>query len=301
MTTMGKFHTINATNISSALSNSTRQYLVGNLKFPQQLEFISDTRVEVGITSYDEPSTEAAHKHAVATEYQYMLSGWTQYLDTETNEIFEFKQGDFFAIFPNTSYAQKSKKGTKILFIKVPSINDKETMEMSPAVISWLNTTLKTVRKDYYHDNNAPSANSIHPAAAAAIINERQEILMLKRADNGKWTMPGGTMEFGESLLQCAVREVEEETGLKICLSDVIGTYTDPDIRIAYSDGEVRQEFTVLYKGECVSGNISLDEESTAWRWIPLNEVSLLPMADSQRKRIEDVVVYSQTGKKRFS
>ena len=123
---------------------------------------------------------------------------------------------------------------------------------------------------------------------------------MLERADNGKWTMPGGTMELGESLSQCAVREVEEETGLAIKLSDVIGTYTDPGIRIEYSDGEVRQEFTVVYRGECVAGSISLDEESTAWKWIPLSEVQNLPMAESQRRRINDVITYFETGEKQF-
>lgn len=297
---MSGFQTIGAANITSVLSTTTRQYLVGNLKRPQQLEFIRDSQVEIGITAYDDFATELAHKHSIATEYQYMLSGWTQYLNLGTNEIFEFKQGDFFAIFPNTSYAQKSKKGTKILFIKVPSINDKELADMSDDVIEWLNAKLKTIRKDHFHDQDAPVANSIHPAAAAAIVNERQEILMLERADNGKWTMPGGTMELGESLSQCAVREVEEETGLAIKLSDVIGTYTDPGIRIEYSDGEVRQEFTVVYRGECVAGSISLDEESTAWKWIPLSEVQNLPMAESQRRRINDVITYFETGEKQF-
>ena len=99
----------------------------------------------------------------------------------------------------------------------------------------WYDAGLKTVRKDYAHEENMPAANSMRPAAAVALINNRK-ILMLKRTDNGKWTLPGGTMELDESLIECATREVREETGLSIEVTDVIGTYTDPDIRIEYSD-----------------------------------------------------------------
>ena len=68
-----------------------------------------------------------------------------------------------------------------------------------------------------------PKANSMRPAAAVAIIDD-DKILMLKRMDNGKWTMPGGTMELDESLIDCAIREVKEETGLDVQVKEVIGT-----------------------------------------------------------------------------
>jgi 8-oxo-dGTP diphosphatase len=48
------------------------------------------------------------------------------------------------------------------------------------------------------------------------------------------------SLDFGESLTHCAIREVGEETGLQIRITGLIGTYTDPNILIAYDDGEVR-------------------------------------------------------------
>ena len=51
-------------------------------------------------------------------------------------------------------------------------------------------------------------------------------------------------------MTDCAIREVHEETGLQIRITGLIGTYTDPHILIAYSDGEVRQEFTFVYAAE---------------------------------------------------
>ncbi len=300
---MGKFYKINAKEIEDVLSHVSRQYLVGNLSRPQELEFFRDTNLEIGITDYDSYATEPAHRHSQATEYQYMLSGWTQYMDTDTGEVAEYKKGDFYVITKNTSYAQKSKKGTRILFIKVPSINDKEIVTVGQEVSEWLQKRLETVRKDYYHAENAPKANSMVPAAAVAILNKKSEILMLQRKDNGKWTMPGGTMELDESLTGCALREVKEECGLDVSIVDVIGTYTDPDIRVEYSDGEVRREFTVLYFGHLESDedSVVLDAESTKWQWIPLDEVESVQMTNSQRIRIKDVVKYLQNGAKHFT
>ena len=102
-------------------------------------------------------------------------------MDTDTGEVVEYKTGDFYVITQNTSYAQKSKKGTRILFIKVPSINDKEIVTVGHEVSEWLQKRLETVRKDYYHVENALEANSMVPAAAVAILNKQGEILMLQR------------------------------------------------------------------------------------------------------------------------
>jgi len=296
---MGNIITIQNAEIEKVLSNVSRQYLAGNLKKPQELEFVRDEHLEIGITDYDTYTTEVVHYHTEAVEYQYMLSGWTKYMDAETGREYEFKKGDFYCIEKNTIYAQKSKKGTRILFIKVPSINDKTVVDTSDAIKEWYEAGLKTVRKDYAHEAEMPEANSMRPAAAVAIINN-DKILMLKRMDNGKWTLPGGTMELDESLIDCAVREVREETGLDVQVTDVIGTYTDPDIRIEYSDGEVRREFTIVYYGTASNSEVVIDDESSAYAWIPIADVEGYPMAKSQQKRIQDVLSFCKTGEKRM-
>jgi 8-oxo-dGTP diphosphatase len=116
-------------------------------------------------------------------------------------------------------------------------------------------------RRDYFYDPEAPKPNSIRLAAAVALFNSSGNILLLRRKDNDKWTMPGGTLDFGESLTHCAIREVREETGLQIQITGLIGTYTDPHILIAYSDGEVRQEFTFVYAAEIESGGLKIDAD----------------------------------------
>ena len=88
-------------------------------------------------------------------------------------------------------------------------------------------------RRDYFYDPEAPKPNSIRTAAAVALFDSGGNILLLRRKDNDKSTMPGGTLDFGESLADCAIREVREETGLRIRIRGIIGTYTDPHILIA--------------------------------------------------------------------
>lgn len=295
---MGQIIKINNETIKKSLEKSTRQYFAGNLSKPQEIEFVRDERLEIGISSYSEYKHEPTHVHEIATEYQYMISGWTEYMDVETGKIYEFKRGDFFAIMPGTSYAQRVKAGTNILFIKTPSINDKKLVEISEEQQNWLDEKMKTVRTDYYYDLDAPQANAIKPAAAVAILNDKKEILMLHRKDNKKWTMPGGTLELGESMAECALREVREESGLDVKIEDIIGTYTDPNIRVAYSDGEVRQEFTIVYYGIAEEYDVKLDEESSNYVWVSLEEVLNLPLADSQRRRLVDVISYIRTGQK---
>ncbi|WP_318507051.1 NUDIX domain-containing protein [Bacillus sp. T3] len=291
-----KIRLIAKKDIDAALTDSTREYLVGKLARPQKLVHIDDDQIEIGITAYNNFSYEKPHYHTQANEYQYLMSGMTEYLDVETGEVYQFKKGDFYKTPPGVRYAQKSKPGTTIFFIKTPPGNDKQELELTDKVAEWLQSQMKITRSDFTNDPSAPAANSIKPAAAVAIVNDQNEILLLQRRDNGKWTMPGGTMDFGEDLKTCAIREVQEETGYKVEVTDIIGTYSNPKTVIAYSDGEVRQEFAILYRGTITNGHFEMDSESTAYKWIKLEQATQLPMAESQKQRMEDVILYFEQG-----
>ena len=51
-----------------------------------------------------------------------------------------------------------------------------------------------------------------------------------------------GKQEFGETPSQCAIRETEEETGVRAELTGILGVYSDPGHIVSYTDGETRQE-----------------------------------------------------------
>jgi len=100
-------------------------------------------------------------------------------------------------------------------------------------------------------------------------------------------------------LTDCAIREVREETGLQIRITDLMGTYSDPRILIAFTNGEVRQEFTLVYAAQIESGELPIDDESKEAAWVPLSSAVQLPLAKSQRRRLKDVIEY-QTARRTF-
>src|SRR6202048_5028004 len=62
------------------------------------------------------------------------------------------------------------------------------------------NRTAGMARRDYFYDPEAPKPNSIRPAAAVALFDSGGNILLLRREDNDKWRLTGGTSAFGEAL-----------------------------------------------------------------------------------------------------
>ena len=128
---------IRAEIIEQALQKHTRQYLAGNLKQPQTLQHIADARAEFGISDYTAYHWEAAHYHTVTSEYCYILSGTTKYVDLFDGTEHEFRAGDFYILRKNTPYIQKCQAGCRLLFAKVPGINDKISIPMSARMRQW--------------------------------------------------------------------------------------------------------------------------------------------------------------------
>jgi len=63
------------------------------------------------------------------------------------------------------------------------------------------------------------------PVADAAVVDESNRILLIRRADDGLWAMPGGGYDMGETPAQGAVREALEETGYLVEPIDLVGVY----------------------------------------------------------------------------
>lgn len=95
-------------------------------------------------------------------------------------------------------------------------------------------------------------------------------------------------MDIGESIAECARREVREETGLDVELLGIVGIYSDPHHVFAYDDGEVRQEFSICFHARPFSGVLTVSDESHELRYFAAPDIDALPMVESIRLRVTD-------------
>jgi ADP-ribose pyrophosphatase YjhB (NUDIX family) len=142
-------------------------------------------------------------------------------------------------------------------------------------------------RTEHFNDPNAPKPNSIVVAVTAFVQDELGRVLLIQRTDNGLWALPGGAQEFGEYIAETAVRETREEAGVEIEVTSVVGIYTNPNHVVEYSDGEVRQQFSICFRGRYVGGQPTPSDESSEVRWLTRRELGDLAIHPSMRLRID--------------
>lgn len=150
-------------------------------------------------------------------------------------------------------------------------------------------------RIDFLNDPNAPKANALIPAASTITLNGEGKILLQKRADNGFWALPGGVMEIGETIGQAAVRETREETGLEVEPEYIVGIYTDPRRVTVFSDGEIRQQFSICFACRLIGGEIEVSDESTEVGFFSPEEIERLNMLPTIRLRIQHFLEHRGT------
>ncbi|MGN9890580.1 NUDIX hydrolase [Micromonospora sp. L31] len=142
-------------------------------------------------------------------------------------------------------------------------------------------------RTEYYNDPQAPKPNSIVPAVTVFVLDPQDRVLVIRRTDNGLWAIPGGAQDFGEYISDTAVRETKEESGIDVEVTGIVGIYTDPKHVMAYSDGEVRQQFSICFRARYLGGEPTPSSESSEVRWVGRNELDDLPIHQSMRLRID--------------
>jgi ADP-ribose pyrophosphatase YjhB (NUDIX family) len=141
-------------------------------------------------------------------------------------------------------------------------------------------------RIDHYRSPDAPAANSIVVAVTAFVQDENGRLLLIRRTDNDLYAIPGGALELGETLTQTVQREVMEETGIAVEVTGLIGIYSDPDHVIEFTDGEVRQEFSICFRANPTGGEPRTSNESKEVLWVAPSDLDRLKIHPSIRLRI---------------
>lgn len=99
------------------------------------------------------------------------------------------------------------------------------------------------------------NSKQILPAVAAAIFNEKGEVLLQRRKDVNKWCIISGHVEFGETVEAAILREIEEEINLKASIVRFIGVYSSPESQTyIYPDKKI--QYVTSYFEVKLSGSI---------------------------------------------
>jgi 8-oxo-dGTP pyrophosphatase MutT (NUDIX family) len=124
---------------------------------------------------------------------------------------------------------------------------------------------VRTIRRSIGHDL------LMLPTTAFILLNDRDEILLQRRSDNGLWCCPGGTLDLGETVLESARREVLEETGLTVGRCELFGVYSGPELRAEYPNGDRTAVVQYVFVTRDFAGELLHDAESTELRFTPLD------------------------------
>jgi 8-oxo-dGTP pyrophosphatase MutT (NUDIX family) len=124
---------------------------------------------------------------------------------------------------------------------------------------------------------------------------KRKKVLLTKREDNAQWCLPSGGMEPGESASEACIREVLEETGLKIEVVRLIGIYTTPSELIEYQDGTRVQLVALHFEGKVLEGELSLSDETTDYNYFSFEQINNLDLMINHKQRIIDTFSEKRT------
>ena len=106
------------------------------------------------------------------------------------------------------------------------------------------------------------------------IVNEKNQVLLGRRTDNGFWDYPGGSMELGESFEECARREVLEETGLTCGKLEFLMDVSGEDSFYQYPNGDKVYIAGIVYLCRDFSGELKAQEKEVAeQRFFPIDQL----------------------------
>lgn len=131
---------------------------------------------------------------------------------------------------------------------------------------------------------------SIRLGCSAVLLDAGGErVLLTRRSDNGRWCLPGGGVDAGESVAEAIEREVWEETGLRVRATRLLGVYSSPDMLVAYADGNRFQLVALNFAVEQVGGELRLSDETTEYGFFGWDELDAMDIIDPHVVRLRDV------------
>ncbi len=128
-----------------------------------------------------------------------------------------------------------------------------------------------------------------HPIVGVGAVILRQGKLLLEKRGNeparGKWSIPGGVVELGESLEDAVIRETMEETGLDVEAPRLIDVVDQVDLDEA---GRVKYHFVIVdYLLKIKGGEPKAGSDADELQWVALDDVETYNLTASFRRFFE--------------
>jgi 8-oxo-dGTP diphosphatase len=116
-------------------------------------------------------------------------------------------------------------------------------------------------------------------SVAGIVVNDRGQVLVIRRADNGHWEPPGGVLELGESFERGVVREIHEETGVRVTVDRLTGVYKNMTQAVV----------ALVFRCTAVGDTTRTTDEATSVQWLE-PEVVIRLMDPAYAVRITDAL-----------
>ena len=118
------------------------------------------------------------------------------------------------------------------------------------------------------------------------ILNDNQEVLLVRRSDNGLWALPGGCQDLDETPGECAVRECKEETGYDITVNRLSGVFSSLNYEYIHYPWKENVFTHILFSGTVTGGSSTPSEETSEVAWFPKSE--LPTFSDGHEGRVRE-------------
>jgi 8-oxo-dGTP diphosphatase len=123
----------------------------------------------------------------------------------------------------------------------------------------------------------------------AVVWNDKDEVALIRRGKEPRrdqWSIPGGHLEWGESLHDAVLREVREETGLVVEIAGLIDTV---DLIMQDGSGEVTRHYVLIdFAARAVAGELRAGSDAAEARWVAFSALGDYPLWSETRRIIEE-------------
>lgn len=126
------------------------------------------------------------------------------------------------------------------------------------------------------------------------VLNDRSEVLLIQRADNGLWVLPGGCHDLGETPQECAERECREESGYEVQVMELLGVWSSNRYEYVHYPWKENEFCHLFFRAKLVGGESKTSSESTKVGWFP--ESDLPDFSDGHEIRVRFAFEASRKG-----